>query len=454
MFRKKLLGLLTCVVFTMYPYGTTVHLHNNTPFTFAITVEQKGSSLSTSHWSAYQKTINPYQSANIVGIGRNVGIKNEKEYIFISTLKAVGTPSLNEGQSIILAQRLKGKVVGSKMWWGLSCGQFDNVWYDKNDMTWNNPKSCCLKSPKGDIFVQVKYKSHYWAGKKDPYDDITYVFSMPDAPSKARYDQGYYLTAHNAFATTKQGYTFAQQSLSILDQLRYGARGLMLDTYEKDGKVVLVHGGFDVDKWIHPGKGPRPLVDLLKEIDLFLKSNPQAIISIFLENYVKSGQLLTDAFKDLNQYLFTPSNFNAQGGRWPSLEWMRKNNKRIIVFCPNGLSVNFFDEWRYHIENQFSTVDIKGASAERGSSRRFTSVNRTLYVFNFFAEFKITAIAGTALQFESINGKKLREALEYAMTQGLDGQRYKGLKPNFIALDFIEKGDGLDIISKWNGAFV
>ena len=61
----------------------------------------------------------------------------------------------------------------------------------------------------------------------------------------------------------------------------------MIDTYEKDNKVVLLHQSFAVDKLIHPGKSPQPIEGELKEIDLFLKSNPQAVVSIFLRELHK-----------------------------------------------------------------------------------------------------------------------------------------------------------------------
>ena len=163
---------------------------------------------------------------------------------------------------------------------------------------------------------------------------------------------------------------------------------------------------------------------------------------------------MASSFKLLEQYLYRPSDLSANGGKWPSLDWMRKNNKRVIVFCPGSKSGDLFNEWQCHIENQFSTIDKAKTATERGQSKSWAGQNRSLYLFNFFSEFKVTAIVGTALEFGSINGKQLREALDYAISKGLDGGNYKGKKPNFIGIDFINVGDGLEIISKWNGALI
>ncbi|MCF8178883.1 MAG: hypothetical protein K9J74_10280, partial [Sulfuritalea sp.] len=46
-----------------------------------------------------------------------------------------------------------------------------------------------------------------------------------------RYDQVAFLTAHNAFANEEEGWKYHQQSKSILNQLRYGVRGFMLDVH-------------------------------------------------------------------------------------------------------------------------------------------------------------------------------------------------------------------------------
>lgn len=459
--KRVLLVVVVCCY--CHPYGTTVHVQNNTPFEFSVSVKQVGENyLSDNHWAIYKKTIPPYSDdVEILGLGRNVGVKSGRDYIFISTLRIMNANNkADTDQSIILGQKLTGKFSGSTIKLGCSRGTFDNVW-DRED-TWKKPRTFLFKAGESDAFVQVKYETRYWAGKPDPYDDLFYTFSMPDAPSKASFDKGFYLTAHNAFATTAQGYSFAQQNLSVLDQLYFGARGLMIDTYEKDGKVVLVHGGFDTDKLIHPFASPRPVEDLLGEVVDFLRHEPHAIITIFLENYVKDWQLLIKGFGLLEPYLYKPADFKIQGNKWPSLGWMRAHNKRVVVFCPfktsdysftDGAAEYFFDEWRYHIENQFSTIDTQGAAVERGSSKKYSHLNRTLYVFNFFPGFKITAIAGNASEFKAINSDKLREALNYAMGRGLGG-KYIGQKPNFIAIDFINVGEGLSVISKWNGSLI
>src|SRR6185369_10751744 len=56
--------------------------------------------------------------------------------------------------------------------------------------------------------------------------------------SSRHYDQVTFVTAHNAFAATDYGWIYAQQGLTITDQLKLGVRGLMLDIHLGQASVV------------------------------------------------------------------------------------------------------------------------------------------------------------------------------------------------------------------------
>lgn len=447
------LTAVAIILFTGNLCAIKVQIYNNTPFEFDSKMEIKGLpevaqrivNMSI-NIGAFNKVVQP-DLLTVLSDLSEPNAKPGQEPIFLFTLKPVGEPRLQDGQTISLAMQFKGGLR-----WGYSLGQFNNEWYDKSNVSWENPKDFCLKSAWGDSFIQAKCRF---------YDDkLEFVLSMPDVPTKANFDEGFYLTSHNSYSTGGQGYMYSQQNLSISEQLKYGVRGLMLDTYEKDGKVVLAHGNLGIDYAIRIAQNPQPLQEVLRDVDSFFKTNSVAVISIFLENYVKNWSLLTNEFKTLEKYLYKPSDLVANGGKWPTLEWMRKNNKRVVVFCPGSSSSdNFFNEWRYHIENQYSTTDKVKAATERNESKTYLSDPRTLYLFNFFPEYNESMIRpvrglvdafGKPSHYWSINGDELVAALKYAVYNGLEG-RYKNKTPNYIALDFVEEGAGLAMISKWNG---
>ena len=67
---------------------------------------------------------------------------------------------------------------------------------------------------------------------------VSYMGNAPVSP-----DKYCWLTAHNAFANESEGWLYCQQYESFADQLNLGIRAFMLDTWPKDGKIVLAHGG-------------------------------------------------------------------------------------------------------------------------------------------------------------------------------------------------------------------
>ena len=118
--------------------GTNVYVKNCTPYTFKVTnVEQKGETLSKKRWNVINKTITPYSKIKVLKFNRDVGIKKRKKYIFNIILKT-DFPELKDVQ-IGLYQKIKGKAVGSKLWWSFSKNGTPKKWFANNDATWLSP---------------------------------------------------------------------------------------------------------------------------------------------------------------------------------------------------------------------------------------------------------------------------------------------------------------------------
>ena len=95
---------------------------------------------------------------------------------------------------------------------------------------------------------------------------------------------------------------------------------------------------------------------MLKEIQTFLEANPSEIITIFIEDYVVSPQGLTKVFNasGLSKYWFPVSKMPKNGGDWPTVDDMVKQNERLVVFTSKSAkeaSEEIAYEWRYVIEN-------------------------------------------------------------------------------------------------------
>ncbi|KAH7443063.1 hypothetical protein KP509_02G017500 [Ceratopteris richardii] len=170
-----------------------------------------------------------------------------------------------------------------------------------------------------------------------------------------------WLTTHNSFAIlgepsqTGPRTTFYNQEDTVTDQLNNGVRAFMLDMYDFLHDIWLCHSFGGV---CYGFTAFEPAINTLKEIELFLASNPSEIITIFIEDYVTSANGLTKLFTaaGLKKYWFPVSSMPKDGGDWLTLTEMVSRNYRLLVFTSNitkESSEAIAYNWRYVNENQY-----------------------------------------------------------------------------------------------------
>ncbi len=103
------------------------------------------------------------------------------------------------------------------------------------------------------------------------------------------FDEVAYPMTHNAMSNAEAGWISPNQNFGITRQLSDGVRGMMLDTYEEDGELLLCH--------VICLAGSQPLVEGLEEITVFLEANPEEVVSIIFETYITHAQT-AGAFED------------------------------------------------------------------------------------------------------------------------------------------------------------
>ncbi|KAL8044233.1 hypothetical protein ABFX02_08G033600 [Erythranthe guttata] len=245
-----------------------------------------------------------------------------------------------------------------------------------------------------------------------------------------------FLTTHNAFAIEDgvPRLTFTNQEDSITQQLNNGVRALMLDTYDFEQDIWLCHsfGGqcHDYTKF-------EPAINALREIEAFLSKNPSEIVTLILEDYVKTTNGLTNVFTKagLMKYWFPLSKMPKTNGQdWPLVSEMVANNQRLLVFTSvksKESSEGIAYQWNYMVENQYGDDGMKaGDCINRGESSVLNDTTKSLVLVNYFGTIPIKPIACVQ------NSGGLSDMLRTCY--GATANRWA----NFVAVDFYKRSEG------------
>lgn len=216
-----------------------------------------------------------------------------------------------------------------------------------------------------------------------------------------KYSDYRYVGAHNAHVYPRFFKVVRQQDQTILGHLTYGVRGFMLDTYAwnlgwpsslvgpKDSKVCLSHPKPGVIAFTQKGNTTyQSLKYELRRIVEFMKVNPKAVITIIYENYSDNPGLAQE-IKDVMAKAHYDPLFKVSDltGEWPTLGWMRSNNKRLIMFTQTGANTDVtFSQFNYMVENRYSTTDEN----ELCNLRRESKNDKSLVAFNNFSGLAVT----------------------------------------------------------------
>lgn len=239
----------------------------------------------------------------------------------------------------------------------------------------------------GDLSQANAHKNYF----KEPDDELNYA-------------QYRYIGAHAAEKYPRFFPQYALQEEPLPSLLAVGVRGLMITVFNwsknwsslvRDGRsTVCSYPSLETKVFTKDGrKLYQTLHYEMNRIFNYLKANPKAVITIILDDQCDIAKLVGDMEEIItkNNYnpLFKPSDWNGSREKtaWPTLGWMRKNNKRLVLFTQVQRDPTEFT-WpfkSYFSENNSGNTDINIiCNQEREIVTNRERSNRTLSSFGCF----------------------------------------------------------------------
>ncbi|KAI8867407.1 PLC-like phosphodiesterase [Ramicandelaber brevisporus] len=271
-----------------------------------------------------------------------------------------------------------------------------------------------------------------------------------------RYDQVAYATTHNAFSMHLPN-PAGNQHRPISRQLSDGIRGFMVDVhaffpdFKNFGPMRLCHVScFLLDAGT--------FIDTLNVFKAFLDTHPNEVVTIFIENYDNfTPEKIAAVFKqaNLDKMVWTQP-AGADAPEWPTLNEMIDQNKRLVVMLESGAntasvpwlhdSFSMYAENNYHVERKQDWPCTITRPTEGGQSRKLLNINHFKYFGLKLFGFEIAIPDVLRADYDNTLDQ-FHKHLDTCKAVGTTANRI----PNYISVDFYEKGDIFQIVDEING---
>ncbi|KAI1791264.1 PLC-like phosphodiesterase [Ganoderma leucocontextum] len=268
-----------------------------------------------------------------------------------------------------------------------------------------------------------------------------------------------FLGAHDSFAFSEDPFALcdglhypvaADQRVDIPSQLNLGARLLQAQAHVNDGVLHFCHtscalfDGGTVEAY-------------LEKVNTFLTANPNEVLTLLFTN--PEGASLEDlwdpAFQQsgIASLAYVPPSIPVKQSAWPTLGELIDSGKRVVVFLDAGADSDrsvpyILPEFPMIWETPFSVTDSTfPCSVDRISGPLATTDH--MYMINHSLNknvFGTGIIVSDPIDAKTTNGV----ASILANAAGCEGFA-AGRAPNFVLLDFVNIGDGLEAVNQLNG---
>lgn len=175
--------------------------------------------------------------------------------------------------------------------------------------------------------------------------------------------------------------------------------------------------------------------DNKNEVVTLILTNPTgAKMSHFEKAFKKSG---------LDRYLYIPPQKFMLLKDWPTLQGMADSGRRVVVFIDYSSDMNnfpqFLDQFAYTWETPFSQTDPEFGQCRVDRPSSSTSPKGRFGVINHTLNLDVLPGDGEILVPHSIMAEKSNSVESIMKQMGLC-ERTHGARPNFVLLDYVNKG--------------
>lgn len=276
-----------------------------------------------------------------------------------------------------------------------------------------------------------------------------------------RYDEIVQAATHNSMSNPDVVQFWPEQDSTIREQLDAGIRTLLIDTHywtaikSPDQISALVPGlppalarltiALDHDRLrardgtymchVHCVWGGQPLHDGLEEVRSFLAANPDAVVTLIVEDEVSPTDTVSAlAGAGLTRYLYE----GDPGSKWPTLGDMIDHSERLVVFAENhGSHPNWYRPAFTTIQDTpfgFPSVAAMTCAPNRGPA------SAPLFLLNNW----VSTVAPDRATAAIVNTR------DFLVRRARECAEQRRRMPAFIAVDFSDIGDVLGAVNTLN----
>lgn len=249
------------------------------------------------------------------------------------------------------------------------------------------------------------------------------------------FDEVVFATTHNSHAALDDGFTAfnANHQQGISAQLDAGVRGMLIDTYYEDGPgspIILCHGPCGLGSISH--------LDTLQVFVEFLEANPGELLTLIYQDGV-SPQDLAVEYETSGAIELVYA--HPEGTPWPTLGELVEANTRLIVTAENSGPP---PDWHHNIwEIGWDTPYGPSDPADLSCELNRGSTDNDLFLVNHWVN--------TEINLPSAANADVVNAYDFLLARAQECAQLWDHAPNFLAVDFWERGDLFAVVDTLNG---